>query len=93
MYRCSNFLSNNLIPELTVVSLTQLGSTVLLHAAAGGSVELIRMLLEDFHCSLDEVNNVSMYISNAVLYCQLSLTIQYFSDYNWLIVFQKLRRM
>ena len=37
------------------------GNTPLLLAAAGGHVEVVRMLLNEFNSSLDEVNNVSVY--------------------------------
>ena len=40
--------------------LTQWGTTALLKAAYGGSVQLVRMLLEEFNSSLDEVSNVSV---------------------------------
>ena len=40
--------------------LTQWGTTALLKAAYGGSVQLVRMLLEEFNSSLDEVDNVSV---------------------------------
>ena len=40
--------------------LTQWGTTALLRAAYSGSVLLVRMLLEEFNSSLDEVDNVSV---------------------------------
>ena len=40
--------------------LAQLGNTALLISAYGGNVNLVRMLLEEFDCSLDEVNTVSV---------------------------------
>ena len=40
--------------------LTQWGHTALLRAAYSGSVQLVRMLLEEFNSSLDEVSNVSV---------------------------------
>ena len=40
--------------------LTQWGTTALLISAYIGSVNLVRMLLEEFDCSLDEVNTVSV---------------------------------
>ena len=48
---------------LSLNSLAQDGSTALLVAAYGGSVELVRMLLKEFNSSLDEVNNVSVYFT------------------------------
>ena len=39
---------------------SQDGSTVLLLAAFGGSAELVRMLLDEFGSTVDEVNNVSV---------------------------------
>ena len=39
---------------------SQYGNTVLLSAAFGGSVELVRMLLDEFGSTVDEVNNVSV---------------------------------
>ena len=44
-------------------SLAQRGNTALLIAAYGGSIELVRMLLEEFNSSLDEVSNVSVYFT------------------------------
>ena len=46
----------------SVNSLAQYGSTALLLAACGDSVEVVRMLLEEYNCSLVEVNNVSVYL-------------------------------
>ena len=40
--------------------LAQWGNTALLRSAYGGSVDLVRMLLDEFDCSLDEVNTVSV---------------------------------
>ena len=40
--------------------LAQWGNTALFRAVEGGNVSLVRMLMEDFHCSLDEVNEVSV---------------------------------
>ena len=40
--------------------LAQWGDTALLSAAFGGNVNLVRMLLEEFDCSLDEMNTVSV---------------------------------
>ena len=37
----------------------QWGNTALLRAAYGGNVNLVRMLLEEFDSSLDELNTVS----------------------------------
>ena len=39
---------------------SQDGSTALILAANGGSVELVRMLLDEFGSTVDEVNNVSI---------------------------------
>ena len=47
--------------------LAQWGCTALLRAAYGGNVSLVRMLMEEFDCSLDEVGEVSM-ISNVRCY-------------------------
>ena len=41
--------------------LAQVGNNALLAAAFSGNVNLVRMLLEEFDCSLDEVNTVSVY--------------------------------
>ena len=43
----------------TLLILVQWGSTVLLRAAYGGSVPLVRALLEDYGSSVDEVDEVS----------------------------------
>ena len=40
--------------------LAQLGTTALLAAAFGGSVDVVKMLLMEFNSSLDEVNDVSV---------------------------------
>ena len=48
---------------LSLNSLAQDGSTALLVASNGGSVEVVRMLLVEFNSSLDEVSNVSVYIT------------------------------
>ena len=45
---------------LTFLSLSQWGFTALLRAAYNGHAELVRMLLQEFSCSLDEVENVSV---------------------------------
>ena len=45
---------------LTFLSLSQWGLTALLRAAYNGHAELVRMLLQEFGCSLDEVENVSV---------------------------------
>ena len=37
----------------------QNSNTVLLAAAFGGSVNVVKMLLDEFDCSLDEVSTVS----------------------------------
>ena len=50
-------------PLLSLNSLAQDGSTALLMASYGGSVEVVRMLLEEFNSSLDEVSNVSVYFT------------------------------
>ena len=47
--------------------LAQWGTTALLRAAEGGNVSLVRMLMEEFDCLLDEVNEVSV-ISNSRCY-------------------------
>ena len=46
---------------LSLNSLAQVGYTALLLASYGGSVEVVRMLLEEFNNSLDQVNNVSVW--------------------------------
>ena len=48
---------------LSLNFLAQLGSTALLLASLGGSVKVVRMLLEEFNSSLDEVDNVSVYFT------------------------------
>ena len=48
---------------LSLTAVAQDGSTALLLASYNGSVELVRMLYEEFNSSLDEVNNVSVYIT------------------------------
>ena len=48
---------------LSLKCLAQPGSTALLQAAYGGSVEVMRMLLEEFNSSLDEMGNVSVYFA------------------------------
>ena len=48
---------------LSLNCLAQDGSTALLIAAYNGSIEVVRMLLEEFNSSLDEVNNVSVYFT------------------------------
>ena len=48
---------------LSLNSLAQHGDTTLLQAAYGGSVEVMKMLLEEFNSSLDEVTNVSVYFT------------------------------
>ena len=50
--QCSNFIASNL--------LAQRGSNALLLAALGGSVEVVRVLTEEFDSSVDEANDVSM---------------------------------
>ena len=50
--QCSNFIASNF--------LAQRGSNALLLAALGGSVEVVRVLIEDFDSSVDEANDVSM---------------------------------
>ena len=39
------------------------GNNALLMASYGGSVEVVRMLLEEFNSSLDKVNKVSVYFT------------------------------
>ena len=48
----SNFTASNF--------LAQRGSNALLLAALGGSVEVVRVLIEEFDSSVDEANNVSV---------------------------------
>ena len=48
---------------LTLNSLVQFGDTALLAASYGGSVEVVRMLLEKFNSSLAEENNVSVHFT------------------------------
>ena len=43
----------------TLFVLAQLGLTALLRAAYGGSVPVVRMLLEDYGSSVDELTEVS----------------------------------
>ena len=57
MYVCMSVLHS----YISLTSLEQDGSTALLIAALDGSVEVVRMLLEEFNSSLDEVDNVSVY--------------------------------
>ena len=57
---CTSVLHCYCISSLN--SLAQNGNTALLLAAYGGSVEVVRMLLEEYNCSLVEVNNVSVYL-------------------------------
>ena len=54
-------------------SLAQDGSTALLLASYGGSVEVVRMLLKEFNSSLDEVNNVSVYFTICITALKQSL--------------------
>ena len=63
---------------LVLPSFAQRGNTALLLAAFGGSVELVRVLLEKFHSSLDEVNNVSVILPKYSYY--LESTCVYISD-------------
>ena len=58
MYVCQYFTV-----ILFLNSLAQDGSTALLIASYSGSVEVVRMLLEEFNSSLDEVDNVSVYFT------------------------------
>ena len=46
-----------------ILLLAQWGYTALLRAAVNGHAELVRMLKDDFSCSLEEVENVSVYYS------------------------------
>ena len=55
-FTCTKYEST---PTLLLV-FPQWGHTVFLRAAHGGSVPLVKMLLEDFDSSLDEVNDVSL---------------------------------
>ena len=50
--QCSNFIALNF--------LAQQGSNALLLAALGGSVEVVRVLIEEFDSSVDEANDVSV---------------------------------
>ena len=52
---------------MTLLVLAQWGNTVLLLAAYGGSVPLVRMLLEDYGSTLDEVTEVSVTCNVEVL--------------------------
>ena len=47
--------------------LAQWGTTALLGAAYSGNVSLVRMLMEEFDCSVNEVDEVSV-ISNVRCY-------------------------
>ena len=58
---CTSVLHCYCISSLN--SLAQDGNTALLVAAYGGSVEVVRMLLEEYNSSLDEVNDVSVYFT------------------------------
>ena len=51
---------HNAVP---ILLLTQWGCTALLRAAVNGHAELVRMLKDDFNCSLEEVDIVSVYYS------------------------------
>ena len=46
-----------------ILLLVQWDCTALLRAAAKGHAELVRMLKDDFSCSLEEVDNVNVYYS------------------------------
>ena len=48
---------------LPINCLAQFGRTALLIASYSGSVKVVRMLLEEFNSSLDEVNHVSVYFT------------------------------
>ena len=50
-------------------SLAQSGDTALLLAAYDGGVQMVRMLLEGFNSSLDEVNDVSVYLCTLYVVC------------------------
>ena len=54
------FLSLNQCVNAKHSFFAQDGNTPLLVAAAGGHVEVVRMLLNEFSSSLDEVNKVSV---------------------------------
>ena len=58
---------------LSLNSHAQRGNTALLVASYGGSVEVVRMLLEEFNSSLDEVNNVSVYFTICITALQQPL--------------------
>ena len=49
--------------RIFLLSLAQLGYTTLLEAAYGGHPELVRMLIDEFGCSVDEEDNVSVHPS------------------------------
>ena len=55
-----SFVLYDSVPGFLLV-LAQWGNTALLKAAYGGSVPLVRTLLEDYGSSVDEVNEVSCY--------------------------------
>ena len=57
----------------------QFGNNALLMASYGGSVEVVRMLLEEFNSSLDKVNYVSVYFTICIT-ALISLCRQYLSQ-------------
>ena len=62
--QCSNYIASNF--------LAQRGSNALLLAALGGSVEVVRVLIEEFDSSVDEANDVSVSPTvNAGLACSI----------------------
>ena len=57
----------------------QNGTTPLLLAAGAGQVEVVRMLLNEFSSSLDEVNNVSVCApacSKCYVHCETCISIE-----------------
>ena len=53
--------------SLAFLFLSQWGLTALLRAAKCGRAEMARLLLTEFHCSLDEVYNVSVCLQRVTL--------------------------
>ena len=50
------------------LSFAQFGDTALLLAVMGGNLDLIGILLTELGCSLNEVNNVSVYSTECIQY-------------------------
>ena len=61
------YVNNTLLYNLLISLHMQFGNNALLMASYGGSVEVVRMLLEEYNSSLDKVNNVSVYIMHYIL--------------------------